>query len=679
MFLFCSCAKNEEKTDNYYFLGLKKIESGEKNEAVTLFEKGVRNSSPLVSKLCSLFLSEINKKEAVEIIGEALKKFPEDNSINCRYMAVLYEAGKYDALYDFSEEKREFLGKDNEYIKFRLLALAKTGNNAFASEFEDWFTGNRITSYHREFLDDWYKDSSYTEYKYFNEEFYKTFQRIVNLRLYVNSGNYSRAYNEMSFFVQNEKDIIEFICSKPASVLSDIGKAYLYGSTDKAEDALLFSRAAAVADTNEKKQILFFYAGRLLDKAGAPYRNTALENLRASFSFADNVSARDNALWYYLETARHISVEKAVTALNELAPLWSDPEYFDDFLDDICMDIIYSKGFDLFCEIFEKNKFFLSEASFTKYAYITARLIEEELSFPPSGSKTAYISSLLNMAWEKSESNCYYRILLADKLNKTEAEFYSSEEVLLEARGSEEEKLAEGLIENELYSRFYGYYKDNWRNISEKVSLSLIGILKDIEKDNKDVYADILRLASTGLSDSEYIYRKDIERALYPRFYEEEVTEKANAYKVPEYFIYGLMRTESYFDYDVYSSAGAIGLCQLMEETAADIARKLKKEEYSLIDAETNMDFGIYYLQELVSRLEGNAMDAFLSYNCGITRVRRWKEEFSFLPNDLFLEVVPIEETREYGKKILTSACLYGNLYYEKAITEVLKELKGTL
>lgn len=674
-FLFLSCSSLDEKTDSYYFLGLKKIEMGERNEAVALFEKGVKNSSPLVSKLCSLFLSEINKKEAVDIIEAALKKFPEDNAVNCRYMAVLYETGKYDALYDFSEQKKAFLGDDNEYIKFRLLAMAKTGKEGFHSEFVEWFSNTKFTSYHREFLDDWYKDSSYTEYKYFNEGFYDFFQKIINVRQYVYAGNYTRAYKELDYPAEKENEFVELLSECSAPVISDIGKAYLYGSIEKAEDALLFSRAGSIAATNEKKQILFFYAGRLLDKAGPTYRNTALENLRTSFSFAEDPATRDNALWYYLETARHISVEKAVTALGELAPLWSDAEYFEDFLDDLSMDILYSKAYDLFCQIFERNKIFFSKASFTKYAYITARLVEEELAYPPSGAKSAYVASLLNMAWDTSESNCYYRILLSRKLNKAEEEFYSAEKLLLERKDSEEEKLAEGLIENELYQRFYRYYRDNYSAISEEVSLALINTLKEAEKDKKDTYADILRLASYGLGNSEYSYRKDIQKALYPRFYEEKVTDKAGKYKIPEYFIYSLIRTESYFDDDVYSSAGAIGLCQLMEETAADVAKKKKIDEYDLLDADTNMDFGIYYLENLISRLDGNAMDAFLSYNCGITRVRRWKEDFILLPNDLFLEIVPIEETREYGKKILTAACLYGNLYYEKTFTEVLNHL----
>ena len=160
LYVFASCSPSEEKTDSYYFQALQKIESGEREDAVLLFEKGINHSSPAVSKLCSLFLSEVNKKKAVEIIEAALKKFPDDNAVNCRYMAVLYETGNYSKLIDFSVQKKDLLQKDNEYIKYRLLALAKTGNDSFAPEFMEWFSDSKFTSYHKEFLEDWYKDSS---------------------------------------------------------------------------------------------------------------------------------------------------------------------------------------------------------------------------------------------------------------------------------------------------------------------------------------------------------------------------------------------------------------------------------------------------------------------------------------------------------------------------------------
>ena len=673
--VFISCTPKEEKTDSYYFSALQKIEIGEKEEAVSLLEKGIRNSSPAISRLCSLFLSEINKKKAIEIIENTLKQFPDDNAVNCRYMAVLYEAGKYDTVIDFSEKKKDLLGKDNEYIKYRLLSLAKTGDERFSEEFTNWFIDTKFTSFHRDFLEDWHKDSSFIEYTYYNEKTFDAFEKMINARLYVYSSNYSKAYKEIRSATETDEELIDLLSTYSVNVLSDIGKAFLYGTSDKVTDSLLFSKAGVQAEQNDKKQILFFYAGRMLDKAGGAYRNTALENFRTAYSLATESLTRDNALWYYLETARHISLDKAVAALNELASGWSDPEYFDDFLDDLCENILNSKNYDLFCKIFERNNSFFSKSGFTKYAYITARLIEEDLALPPSGAKQVYVDSLLEAAWETSEANPYYRILLADKLKKSEDEFYTSDAVILEPKNNDEEKIAKGLMEYELYPHFYTYFKNNSKEISEAVSVDLINQLKEAEKENKDKYADILRLGSNGLSDSEFYYRKDILKTIFPRFFETKIESKASEYKLPEYFIYSLIRTESYFDDDVYSSAGAIGLCQLMEQTAADVAKKLKVEEYDLLDADTNMTFGAYYLSELIRRLDNSCMSAFLSYNCGITRVRKWKEEFNNLPGDLFMEVIPIEETREYGKKILTAACLYGNLYYEKPFSVLLDEL----
>ena len=57
-------------------------------------------------------------------------------------------------------------------------------------------------------------------------------------------------------------------------------------------------------------------------------------------------------------------------------------------------------------------------------------------------------------------------------------------------------------------------------------------------------------------------------------------------YDIPEYIFYGLIRTESYFDNDIESVAGAIGLCQLMPSTASDVGRKLKVKDYDLLNPE---------------------------------------------------------------------------------------------
>ena len=118
-----------------------------------------------------------------------------------------------------------------------------------------------------------------------------------------------------------------------------------------------------------------------------------------------------------------------------------------------------------------------------------------------------------------------------------------------------------------------------------------------------------------------------------------------------------------------------------MQLTAGDIAKKLKQSEYDLTEAGTNLKFGSFYLAELKRRLSGNSMQAFMAYNAGITRVRRWVASQK-LPVDLFVETVPFEETREYVKKTLASGVIYGRLYYGKdsgaIIDEYFYEQTGT-
>ena len=80
-------------------------------------------------------------------------------------------------------------------------------------------------------------------------------------------------------------------------------------------------------------------------------------------------------------------------------------------------------------------------------------------------------------------------------------------------------------------------------------------------------------------------------------------------------------------------------------------------------------------------RLDGSSILALFAYNGGITRVRSWVKSANLefgtnaLPKDLFLEALPFSETREYGRKVVSAAALYGTLYYSKSTSEVVEEI----
>ncbi|MFC1514261.1 transglycosylase SLT domain-containing protein [candidate division KSB1 bacterium] len=82
---------------------------------------------------------------------------------------------------------------------------------------------------------------------------------------------------------------------------------------------------------------------------------------------------------------------------------------------------------------------------------------------------------------------------------------------------------------------------------------------------------------------ADYIYNRyyfgtgnsDILKALYPQHYLELISGIPDSRRVDNNFIFGIIRRESLFGLDAYSSAGAIGLMQLMPATAKSLARSL--------------------------------------------------------------------------------------------------------
>ena len=92
---------------------------------------------------------------------------------------------------------------------------------------------------------------------------------------------------------------------------------------------------------------------------------------------------------------------------------------------------------------------------------------------------------------------------------------------------------------------------------------------------------------------------------------------------LPDHIVYGLVREESYFDADVISNAGAVGLSQLMPSTASSVARGLGIVNPDLRDPTTNLTIGIRHFKDLTTDVD-SMTKALLAYNAGLTRVRQW-------------------------------------------------------
>ncbi len=152
----------------------------------------------------------------------------------------------------------------------------------------------------------------------------------------------------------------------------------------------------------------------------------------------------------------------------------------------------------------------------------------------------------------------------------------------------------------------------------------------------------------------------------YPRGMREWVARYAAAYGVDEDEIFSIIREESHFNPRAVSRSGAVGLMQIMPQTALMVARLEGLNDFSLkqlYSPPTNLLIGTAYFKRLVERFDGRTVYAIAGYNGGPHNVERWLAEFGHLEADEFVEEIPYRETRNYVKKVLGSYGVYTALH----------------
>lgn len=145
--------------------------------------------------------------------------------------------------------------------------------------------------------------------------------------------------------------------------------------------------------------------------------------------------------------------------------------------------------------------------------------------------------------------------------------------------------------------------------------------------------------------------------ASHPRPWREAVVAAARPHAVPEPLVYGVMRQESAFDHEAVSYAGAVGLMQLMPFTA----RRLSPEadRVRLFDPLFNVRLGAQLLGELLVTFGGSEPLAVAAYNAGGHRVRAWLEGPHGGELDRFVERIPIRQTRNYVRRVMSHYVRY--------------------
>ncbi len=156
-----------------------------------------------------------------------------------------------------------------------------------------------------------------------------------------------------------------------------------------------------------------------------------------------------------------------------------------------------------------------------------------------------------------------------------------------------------------------------------------------------------------------------IEQKLYPREYAEYVSKYSAEYGVEEALIYAVILTESGFDADARSSAGAVGLMQLMPDTLDWLSRLMGEKEPTgdISDPETNIKYGTYYLHHLINRFDDKDT-AIAAYNAGHGRVANWLNDTRYSDDGKTLKHIPLDETDNYVNRVNTRYEKYIKIYY---------------
>jgi soluble lytic murein transglycosylase-like protein len=515
--------------------------------------------------------------------------------------------------------------------------------------------------------------------------------RLFRLRLEISRRDYGAAYRAIA-----SHPLQLLTPDTPKVCLTDAGKAYLYApALPEGIEVFASLEASAAASRSpqakEARRIAIFYQARMQQKRKL-YADAAKLYAKA-FDLAEAGEDRDAAAWYRAECLSSVSRASAAAALAQTAPRWSNPSSFADIIERMAREALLAHDGATLYTLRTGVAPYMSPKASMRLVYIAGRAVQQGLAIPPEGiagsgfNREEYARAAYEEVLAKS-TEPYYRLLAAYRLDKPLLETPASRPIAPPPEAPATKKPASDAItsqETEAYLTGFVEYGMATLAVAEARALKGSPEAPDI---------DMLRRLALRLSEAgEYAQsmivmndifenpgyepsREDME-LFWPRPWLSEVNASAVAAGMDEHVLYGLIRSESYFRPAVVSHAGAIGLAQLMPPTAAEVARKLRIDSYNLEDPADNIRLGSAHFAGLLRTLNGRILPSVFAYNAGLTRMRAWEKAAPGFPDDLLLESLSIEETRQYGRNVLWAAVEYGMLRYGQDPREILVKMLG--
>lgn len=699
----CTQSKNSLEMkygeDVHYFFGLEALREKDFEKAKKKFTRCAQKGSyyPARKSFEQLVLLG-NVQEKIKLCSELVKKYDDDDAklFACK---IFIQEKEFDMALGVTEGL-DLSKASGELVRLRLDLMARKKDARLEQTIYDWFTQRRISSEHYNF----YRENARDELEEVlfgdaNSEgiisgFSLALSSVQQFRVALYRGNYNAAYemlDEIRYLTIARKTV-----PLTYQLIADIGRACVNGGKDNIDNANFFVDLAADDSLLDSKMKYYslIYSGLLYNKVDN-YRRRALKQFEAAIPFAADERENDQAIWYYLQACLKISIEEAIVGLKKYCASWNDADYFDDFFDSLCVLLFSAGKWKPFTEIYSIIKDYASPFALSKFAYLSARMIQEKFV---EGDESQ-IKTLFKIAAEcRTGTYAYYNFLAAKQLG------FSTEQVndlffgnKFESTQADEEKTSDeknisarklllgyadfGFWEN-IYDEWLRFFEQDKYIVDIETAAKLSAFLRELDDGKNNCYSKSLRMISRTVNVHKGKIPREVFLLLYPRDFSEEVNAACAEFEMDNYVMYALIRTESFFEVRAQSHAGAVGLTQLMESTAADCAARLKVQDYDLNDSATNIRFGTYYLSNMMSRLDDSKILALFAYNAGLTNVRRWirtsKIQFDAqgkISSDLFLETLPFAETRDYGRRVISAAAMYAWLYENLNPCDVISEM----
>jgi len=393
---------------------------------------------------------------------------------------------------------------------------------------------------------------------------------------------------------------------------------------------------------------------------------------RAAFqrALALAVSPEDHrrTSWNWLNAWVNLQPDGALGPFLQVYTATDDPAFFSDIFDDWVCELVQGRQWDLLAALWRDLGHRLEVGDRATLGFILGRLAAHGLvDLPREGIETSPAALMEQVIQIRPYS--YEALVARAALGRPFdwPEPVSSPEFRPDDRSRALVKRWESMLEFGLGKPMAAEVYASSSPLDPGFVDRAVAVLQAREQ-----YRPSLQLLYRLLKEPGQTLTRDRAARLYPLAYESLVTERAEAEGLDVSLLLGLMREESSFDPEAKSWVGAQGLTQLMPATAEETAKRLRMKTYDLSLPADNLKLGARYLATMI-RSQERVYLALMAYNAGGGRIRPWKAAMGKLPEEIFVEAVPLAETRGYVKKILTSTFMTGVLHYGKSVDEVVR------